>query len=704
MREPAAMKPPITESSDTLANLRLIFDISRELATAFDLRTVLTRVLFLSLRNVQGSSGAIIVLDDNGRPVDSAIIHGGNVQDGNTQRLQATLEGGLAGWVVRNRVAALVTDTAEDERWIKRQYDGGSPGGPGSSVSAPLLVRDRLVGVITLTHPEKRFFTIEHQALVQAIADQAAIAVLNARLLEESQRRANVMTALAESAASINATLDSEEVLNRILEQISQVFQAEAVSLLLIEPGTQDLVFQAATGSKRHEILGQRIPIGQGVVGWVAEQGEGLVLQDVQKDNRFYAEMDKATGYKTKALAAAPIRAKGKIIGVLEALNPAVPFQNDALLVLEGIGNLAGSAIDHAQLFDQVAAARARYLELFEDSFDPIFITDQDGKILEVNRRGEEFTGFSESSLQKMNIYQFHKVDWQAVGKEFEALRGDAPVSYESHLHPGEGEEVAIEVHVRHVTIDGLDRLQWLIRDVSEQKKLEKLREDLMSMIYHDLRSPLSNVISSLDLIAAMLPPEDGSLSTLIEIALRSTERVQRLSSSLLDTARLEAGQKIGNQQPVNLNSLMAEATEAVSHAAEAKGIGLTAWAPKQEITVKVDADMIRRVMINLMENAVKYSPEGASVTLSARVKGKQVQVAVADTGKGIPPEDQERIFEKYTRARIGAGMAKGLGLGLAFCKLAVEGHGGKIWLESELDKGSTFTFSLPLAEAQAAE
>lgn len=693
------MNEKITESSDTLANLRLIFDISRELATAFDLRTVLTRVLFLSLRNVQGSSGAIIVLDDNGHPVDSAIIHGGSVQDGNTQRLRATLESGLAGWVVRNRMAALVSDTADDDRWIKREYDGGKPGGPGSSVSAPLLVRDRLVGVITLTHPDKRFFTIEHQALVQAIADQAAIAVLNARLVEESQRKAAVMTALAESAASINATLDSEEVLNRILEQISQVFQAEAVSLLLIEPGTNDLVFRAATGSKRTEILGQRIRIGQGVVGWVAEKGEGVVLQDVEQDNRFYAEMDKSTGYKTKALAAAPIRAKGKIIGVLEALNPAVPFQGDALLVLEGIGNLAGSAIDHAQLFDQVAAARARYLELFEDSIDPIFITDQDGKILEVNRRGEEFTGFPEASLQKMNIYQFHKVDWQAVGKEFEALHGGAPVAYESHLHPAEGDEVEIEVHVRHVTIDGAGRLQWLMRDVSERKKLEKLREDLMSMIYHDLRSPLSNVISSLDLINAMLPPEESSLTALIDIALRSTERVQRLASSLLDTARLEAGQKVGNQQPASLKELMAEAMDAVQHAAEAKSMELGAGYPKKDITVKVDADMIRRVMINLMENAIKYSPEGASVRLSARLKGSEVLVSVADTGKGIPPEDQELIFEKYARARIGMGMAKGLGLGLAFCKLAVEGHGGKIWVESELDKGATFTFSLPLAE-----
>lgn len=692
------MTEQLTESSGTLASLRLIYEISRELATAIDLRTVLTRVLFLSLRNVQGSSGAVIVMDDNGEPVDSAIIHAGNVQNPNTQRLRTTLEGGLAGWVVRTRQSALVTDTSSDERWIKRQYDGETDTGPKSSVSAPLMVRDRLVGVITLTHPQKDFFTSEHQALIQAIADQAAIAVLNARLLDESNRKAAAMAALAQSAASINATLDPEEVLQRILEQTSEVFKAEAVSLLLVDPVNKDLVFRAATGTKRHEILGKRLAMGQGVVGWVAEKGEGVVLQDAVKDERFFAEMDKNTGYRTRALAAAPIRAKGEIIGVLEALNPAKPFQSDALTVLEGIGSLAGTAIDHAQLFNQVAAARTRYLELFEDSIDPIFITDQEGRILEANRQAEVFTDFSGASLQKMNIYQLHKVNLKAVGEDFAALKGSEPVMYESVLQ-GSGEKaIDIEMHIRKVTIDGADRLQWLMRNISERKELDKLRDDLMSMIYHDLRSPLSNVISSLDLIAAMLPEEDANLKSLLDIAVRSTERVQRLAASLLDTARLEAGQRIGNQMPTSLNAILLEAVDAVAHSAESKQMPLGTAYPDPDLTVKVDGDMIRRVVINLLENAVKYSPEGTQLTLGAAEVDGMAQVWVADTGKGIPAEDQERIFEKYARARIGTGTAKGLGLGLAFCKLAVEGHGGKIWVKSELEKGSTFTFTLPLA------
>ena len=171
------------------SSLELIYHVSRELSSALDLRTVLQRVVFLSMRTVGASSGSLIVLDDTGKPVESAIIIGEKVHDHTTQRLRATLDYGLAGWVVRNRAAALVPDTGQDERWTSRQYEQEERFGPKSAVAAPLLTRDMLVGVITLVHPRPGFFTPEHLALVQAIADQAGIAVLNARLYAESQRR-----------------------------------------------------------------------------------------------------------------------------------------------------------------------------------------------------------------------------------------------------------------------------------------------------------------------------------------------------------------------------------------------------------------------------------------------------------------------------------------------------------------------------------
>ncbi len=688
----------VIETGSTRASLELLYGISRELAAALDLRTVLQRILFLSLKNVEGDSGSIIVLDDHGQPISSAIIHKGKVLDETTNQLKATLEDGLAGWVVRHREAALVKDTSQDARWIKRAYEKENERGPTSSVSAPLLARDRLVGVMTLTHPGAGVFTDEHLALVQAIADQAGAVVLNARLYDETQRKARIMTSLAESSAAISGSLKLVEVFNRILEQISQALQAEAVSLALLAPDEQELVFRAAIGPGSETVTGKRAHLGQGLAGWVAQEGQGVIVPDARADPRFNPVVDERTGQTSKMMACAPIRSKGKVIGVLQALNPSVPFDPDLLVVLNGIGNMAGTAIDHAQLFQQVEIARRRYLELFEDSVDPIFITDWEGRILEANRQAVLFTGFQDATLRTMNIHYLHQVDWKQVGQNFEHLSVGDTISYQSTLHTNVGEEIPIEVHIRRVSMEGTERLQWLLRDMTERRKLDKLREDLISMIYHDLRSPLANVVSGLEVLASMVAMEDPTIKSVFDITVRSVERVERLATSLLDTTRLEAGQTIGKPQPIMILEMIQEAVEAVASFARARQqeihIAVSSNMPK----VMADVDMIKRVLINLLENAIKYSPETGKIVAGANQKGQWMQVWVEDTGRGISPEDQEAVFEKFTRVRSATGATRGLGLGLAFCKLAVEGHGGKIWIESEVGKGSRFTFTLPLA------
>jgi PAS domain S-box-containing protein len=686
-----------TKIENTLSSLKLLYDISRELAKALDLNTVLKRVLSMSLETVQGNGGSIIVIDESGEPLESAIIYNNKIYEGTTERLRATLESGLAGWVTRNREAALIKDTSKDDRWIVRKYDKDKDDGPKSTVSAPLMIRDLLVGVVTLSHPTPEHFNEEHLALVQAIADQAAIAVQNARLYESSQRRADVMEALAESAASISATLELDNVLLRILERTQRALQTEAVSLALIDHDTNKLEFKAATGGGQDTIVGLQIKMGQGVAGWVAQEGKPVIVPEARQDPRFYDKVDDITKYVTKAIAAAPIKAEGEVIGVLEALNPTTPFTEDDLAVLNGIGSIAGTAIKHANLFKEVQTAHRRFRELFEDSIDPILISDWDGKILEANRQAMRIAGFAQKTFLGMNIHHFHQVEWTVVGSDFDNLAGGETLSYESELRPLDGDPIPIEVHVHKVTIDEHDRLQWIIRDITELKNLDSLRQDLTSMIYHDLRSPLANVISGLDLISTM-PPDDPSITQLIEIATRSTERVQRLVNSLLDTSRLQAGQRITALQPFSPNKLVQEAIDAVTPMATAKGYHLETKLPKTVPDVMVDPDMIRRVIINLLENALKFSPEDTTITVGAARKKDWMHISIQDEGFGIASEAQETIFEKFTRAS-NTRKTKGLGLGLAFCKLAVEGHNGEIWVESEENKGSTFTFTLPIAK-----
>jgi PAS domain S-box-containing protein len=680
-------------NDNTRASLELLYHISRELATALDLRAVLQRILFLSLRNVGGERGSIVVLDDNGQVVDSAIVYGVRIHSHTTQQLRETVDRGLAGWVVRNRQAVVIQDTSRDERWLRRPDDATDRSGAKSAICVPVLARERLVGVLTVVHPEPGFFNDDHLALIQAIADQAGITVLNARLYEESQRQARVMTALVESAVGMTASLKLDEVLQRILEQTANALRVETVLLALIDEPRQELEIRAASGEKGLQLVGQRTPIGQGIAGRVAINGQGVILPSA-------AEVPAAQipGLPVRALVCAAVHAQGKIIGVLEAINPrSRQLDADALLVLSGIGSLAGIAIQNATLYGRVDSAQRRYYELFEDSIDPILITTCEGVVTEANRQAGMNTGFDQMALRGLDIDQVHEVNWEKVGRRFEKINEGETVSYASTLCTASKKEIPIQVYASRVTIDDADCLQWILRDISERKALDTVREDLLAMIYHDLRSPLANVISSLDVADTLMPEESGTaLRSSLRIARRSTERIQRLIGSLLDVHRLEAGQPIVNQKDTDPAALIAEAVDIILPPAEARQQIIQIDIPADLPEIWVDADMVRRVLVNLLENAVKFSPQGTQIQLGARAENGQVFFWVQDHGPGIPANQHEAIFEKFARLRPEPAV-KGFGLGLAFCRLAVQAHGGRIWVESQPGAGSRFQFTLPM-------
>ena len=687
------------------ASLELLYDIGREFAAALDLRTVLHRVLFLSMKNVGAVSGSIIVLDDHNQPLETAFLIVGQQQDHTDLQLRVTYERGLAGWVARNQQAVLLADTSRDERWLRRPDDAQERTGAKSAISVPILARDKLVGVITLVHPQVGFFVHEHLSLVQAIADQAGVAVVNARLYAESQRQVRVMTAAAESMSVITASLRLDDVLQRILDQIGHALQSECASLALVEAGNDGLEFKASTRRDQPGFVGLRLSFDQDIAGWVAQNGEGILISDTSKDERYLPEIDQRVGFERHSVLCAPIRSQGQVIGVIEVDNSLSDgFGPEDLLFLTGIGGVAGTAIRNARLFENLQAAHQRYRELFEDSIDWIFITDLDGKIVQANRRAQQTIGLDADVLQIWNICTLHDVDIEKVGMGFEKLTVDETIVYESNLYPQMGTSIAIQVYVRPVQIDDNTHLQWIMRDITEHKNLDKLRDDLIAMVYHDLRSPLANIASSLDVLASMLPlEEDDALKSLLNIAIRSSDRIQRLTNSLLDISRLEAGQPLGNRQPAAPQILIQDALDMVLAVAGGKDIEILVNIQPELPLVFADTDMMRRVLINLMENAIKFTPAEGKIYVGAQQEGEFVQFWVRDTGPGISPADQERIFDKFTRLETKSG-PRGFGLGLAFCRLAIGGHGGEIWVESEPGSGSAFKFTLPLAGGDDAD
>ena len=688
----------------TRALVELLYHVSRELATALDLRTVLQRVMSAAIQNVGGERGSIVVLDDDGKAIDSTIVFGKRFRDDTTQQLQDIVDRGLAGWVVRNRKPAMISDTSTDDRWLKRPKSTGSLAGK-SALCVPLLAREKLVGVLTLVHSQANAFHTGHLELMQAIADQAGIAILNARLYTESQRQARVMSALAESAAAINTSLRLDDVLHRILNQTIQALQVETVALALIDPSSGELVFRAATGHNAGNILNHHIPPGEGLAGSVLRNGHGMVVPNVSADPRFRV-VDRLGNIDTRAVALAPIQAQGKVIGVLEAINPVTgSFDPDAMLVLNGLGGLAGTTIQNAQLFEKLDAAHQNYRELFEDNIDPILLTDWEGNVLEANRQALDLSGYESKRLKELSIDQLHEIDWAKTGLKLEKLKPYQTFSYESELHMADGRVTPVQVSVRPVEFEDTDVLQWIMHDVSERKALDDLRNDLTAMVYHDLRSPLANIISSLDILKGLIRGSDNeAVDSILTIAANSTTRIERLISSLLDINRLESGQKIVDQKATDLRELIFQTVKELQPIVNSRKQKLIVDLPIKLPAVWVDEGMILRVLINLVENAAKFTPVSGEITISAKEDNGRIEVSIRDTGPGILAKDQARIFDKFARVR-GRGKPGGLGIGLAFCRMAVEGHGGRIWVESENGNGTTFKFTLPFAkEGQLAE
>ncbi len=243
-------------------------------------------------------------------------------------------------------------------------------------------------------------------------------------------------------------------------------------------------------------------------------------------------------------------------------------------------------------------------------------------------------------------------------------------------------------------------RMRQLYLEVEEQyrrlEKLELLRDSLVHMIVHDLRSPLAGIRAYLDLLkldgAGKL---DMELTDSIDAARKVAVEMTDMVSDLLDVSRLEVGKMPLELAPADVGALVVEAVGAAGAAARVR---IRVEPPADKLRVVCDAGVIRRVIANLTGNAVKFTPVSGQITVLVRGDGAEVRVEVTDTGPGIPQEYHEKVFEKYGQVEAARHGAKhSTGLGLTFCKLAVEAHGGRVGLESAVGKGSTFWLILPV-------
>ena len=669
-------------------------EIARIINSALDPALVFEQVLRQLERVIDYDSASIFVVEDDSlRLVSSIGLEQGDNLIGQTLMKDPDI---LAWKVLTSDGPMMRSDVQEEPGWFAKDSMPEAKLIRGW-IGAPLVLREKAVGVLSVDSRKVGGFDEHDVEVVASFADHAATAVANAQLFADSQRQLEATRALAETARAVTATLQLDEVLQRILTETIRSLDCEGASLALVDEETGELEFRNALGGAAEKIIGLKLQKGEGIAGWVAEHDEPLVVPDVKADERFFSGADEEAGFETRTIAAVPISVQRRIIGVLEAVNPrSREFSPLNLELLRSIAGLAGTAINHAQMFTETQAARLRYAGLFEDSIDPILISDLDGRVTDANHRAESFLGYSSAALLGRSVLSLHTANEQRLPADLSQLELGQTISYDSEAELKGGNPVSIEIYVKRIDIERKPYLQWIIRDISERLALDELRTDLTSMIFHDLRSPLGNVLSSLEVLKTSMTDDDEAIQAVLAIALRSGRRLSRLIEQLLDLEQLETGQAVLSKSKGSLSTLIMEAVEEVLPVAEGKGHVLSFDLGSDSLPlVDMDSEMIRRVLINMLENAIKYSRSEGNIAVALDRYENSLRVGVSDNGPGIPKEDQKRIFEKFARVQR-KGRPKGLGLGLAFCRLAVEAHGGRIWVESETGQGSTFYFTLP--------
>ena len=241
-------------------------------------------------------------------------------------------------------------------------------------------------------------------------------------------------------------------------------------------------------------------------------------------------------------------------------------------------------------------------------------------------------------------------------------------------------------------------------QDITERRAVETMKDEFVSVVGHELRTPLTSIRGALGLLAAgLLAGNPKKTQQMLDIALRSTDRLVRMVNDILDLERMQSGEVFMVRSECDAGQLLSQATEAMRMMAEKASIRLEVSACS--IQVRADLDRIIQVLTNLLSNAIKFSPPGAVVALSANKEGDEVKFGVRDQGRGIPADKLETIFERFRQVDASDSREKGgTGLGLAICRTIVQQHGGRIWVESVVDSGSCFYFTLPAGRVSGPE
>jgi PAS domain S-box-containing protein len=515
--------------------------------------------------------------------------------------------------------------------------------------------------------------------------------------------RSDELTALTTIAAQVNCTQDLDEILRNALQTTLDVIGEASGEIFLLDDESGDLRLHTHQGLS-DLFLADEASIGPGecLCGQAFQQQQVLAVADLAHHPARTREACLREGFQS--CIRLPLVARGEALGLLNIQSrDHRQFTLADQELLTAIGNQIGIAIANAQLIDDAEQRRATLDSVMNSLVDGLILLDRRGRIQYVNPCAAEMLGLAARDLAGLSVEGMMarlpgRIDQpeQRLAPQHEAAR------MEFTLTEPATRTVQVQSFSIHDAGGGQLGLGLLLRDITRERELDEMKSQLLSTVSHELRTPLASIKGfATTLLRQDVQWDEDSRREFLSIIDAESDRLSELIGNLLDMSRIEAGTLRIEAEPIDLGALLDETSEAFQRMASSHRFRVDQ--PPRLPQVLADPRRIRQVLRNLVENAVKYSPGGGEIVVVAQAGPDQVEVSVSDQGIGIAAEDLERIFDRFYQVdSASTRKVGGSGLGLSICKAIVEAHGGRIWVESELGRGSTFYVSLPSISAPA--
>jgi len=604
--------------------------------------------------------------------------------------------------VVRSGEPLLIPDLPSLQGMEPALRDGLQGLGRVSAMVIPLHARGRPVGVLaSLSLAQERRLGEEELALGMDLAGRAGLLIDNAilfRQVEAQQRR--LQTVLDTVPVGVLAVEDGDGRISLVNRMGEGIMGRSPLGVPLER-------WAAEVGLRRAG--GEPYPAREDPLSRTVLAGEAVVAEEMM--------LGHPSGRTVYLLGhTAPLRdAEGRAVGAVAAMQDITPLKETQRRLEEASQRLREANRDLA-----VAAARQRELAreherrrseldaVLEGISEGVTITDGSGSLLRINEAGRTILGVRPEWVGRRlvdyeELIRFHRPDDREIPPDEwplrKALRGETIQGEEMVVVRPDGTRANILVSTSVVRgEDGAVRLAMSIyRDISPIRELERTREEFISVVAHDLRSPLTVITGFIGLLQRLPPEQHGSPQEQRALAsiLNAAKRLDRMVGDLLDASRIEASRLSLTKERVDLPALVREVVERSFEIT--KGHPLKVEVRGDIPEVEADPARLEQVLTNLLSNAAKYSYPGTEILTELESRDGEVVVSVTNQGEGIKPEERESIFTRFRRTRTAEeGRVPGLGLGLYITKGLVEAHGGRIWVESEIGKSTTFRFTLP--------